>query len=286
MKKIKTSLVLEGGGMRGAYTAGALTWLIENNIEFDNAYGISTGAIHLCNYLMKDTENLFNFSTSYICDKRIIGAKSFGRSGRFVDYDFMFDELLVKQYNYNIEPLKNVKTEGYVGLYELDKGRTEYTSVHDVSIAELKAACTLPLIGKAVEYNGRHLFDGGITEMIPIKQAIDDGCKKHIIITTKPGDFVRKKSKKAIVKLMKAAYPKWPSVYQDYAIRHLNYQKQISLIKSLQEKNEAVYIFPSKNSNVSRLGGSHEELVELFELGKADMEARKAEIFALLGKNA
>ena len=47
----KTGLVLEGGGMRGAYTAGALSWLIDQGIEFDASYGISTGAVHLTNFL-------------------------------------------------------------------------------------------------------------------------------------------------------------------------------------------------------------------------------------------
>ena len=82
MGKNKTALVLEGGGMRGAYTAGALAWLVDNNIEFDNAYGISTGAVHLINYLMKSKDNLYHFSIEGIRDSRLIGLKSLLRCGR------------------------------------------------------------------------------------------------------------------------------------------------------------------------------------------------------------
>ena len=102
MKKYKTSLVLEGGGMRGAYTAGALSWLIDNNIEFDNAYGISTGAVHLCNFLLKDKKNLFDFSTKYITDKNAIGVRSIIRSGHLVDYDYLFNDLMIDKIGFDI----------------------------------------------------------------------------------------------------------------------------------------------------------------------------------------
>ncbi|MBQ1533770.1 MAG: patatin family protein, partial [Erysipelotrichaceae bacterium] len=84
--------------------------------------------------------------------------------------------------------------------------------------------------------------------------------------------------------LMKMTYPQCLNISEDYRIRHLNYQKQISLIMELVDKKEAVYVFPSRSSKVTRLGGSKEELNELFELGRSDMETRKEEIFALLKK--
>lgn len=284
MKKIKTSLVLEGGGMRGAYTAGALSWLIDNGIEFDNAYGISTGAVHLCNFLLKDKTNLFDFSTKYIADDNAIGIKSILRSGHLVDYDYLFNELMIKKVGFDINKLKKIKTEAKIGIYELTSGKTEYHDVQKLDVEELKAACTLPLLGKVAKLGNREMLDGGITDMIPIEQAIKDGCNRHIIITTKPGDFVRKPSNKFVVEVMKLRYKNCPNIGKDYNIRHHNYYIQISSIKNLVEEKKALYIYPSQSSNVSRLGGSQEELAELYELGRKDMEANKKEIFALLGK--
>lgn len=282
MKKLKTSLVLEGGGMRGAYTAGALSWLIDNNIEFDNAYGISTGAVHLCNFLLKDKKNLFDFSTKYITDKNAIGIKSILRCGHLVDYDYLFNELMVDRVGFDINKLKDVKTKAKIGVYELTSGKTEYHDVDSLDIEELKAACTLPLLGKVAKLNDREMLDGGITDMIPIEQAIKDGCDKHIIITTKPGDYIRKPSNKIVVEIMKLRYGNCPNISKDYNIRHHNYYIQISSIKNLVKEGKALYIYPSKTSNVSRLGGSQKELSELYELGRADMEARRDEIFALM----
>lgn len=282
----KTSLVLEGGGMRGAYTAGALSWLIDNGIEFDNAYGISTGAVHLCNFLMNDKKNLFDFAIDYINDKKALFLRAFLRCGHIVDYDYVFNDLLAKKVHYDISPLKNVETDGQVGLYDLNIGKTIYIRVQDLSYDELKASTTLPLIGKIVKVGDRQILDGGITEMIPINKAVEDGCTKHLIITTKPGDYVRKPAKKVIVNLMSAVYKQCPNIGRDYEIRHLNYQRQIETIKDLENSGDAVYVFPSKSSSVSRLGGKREDLISLYELGRSDMEDRREEIFTLLGIDA
>lgn len=284
MNKIKTSLVLEGGGLRGAYTAGALSWLIDQGIEFDHAYGISTGAVWLANYLMKSKENLYDYSVEGITDKRIIGLKALLRCGRIVDYDFLFDHIMIEEKGFDIAPLKKCKTKAYVGLYDLGIGKTEYHPIQEMNIQQLKASTSLPIIGKIVNDGGKELLDGGITDMIPISRSIEDGCNRNLIITTKPGDFERKPAKGAVVQLMKMTYPQCLNISEDYRIRHLNYQKQISLIKELVEKKEAVYVYPSRSSNVTRLGGRKEDLDELFALGRSDMEARKEEIFALLKK--
>ena len=282
MGKKKTSLVLEGGGMRGAYTAGALSWLLDEGIEFDNAYGISTGAVHLCSFLLKNQKYLHDLPIYYIVDKRVIGVIPFLRSGRIVDYFFLFREFLPNEIGFDISGLKDVKTEGKIGLYECELGKTVYKSVQEISMDELHASTSLPLIGKLMEINkDRHIMDGGITEMIPINEAIKDGCTKHLIITTKPASFVRKPAKKAVVDLMYLVYPKWRSIGDDYNVRHLNYNDQISKIKALEENNDAVYVYPSRETNVTRLGGKVEDLEDLFELGRSDMEARRAQILAL-----
>ncbi len=285
MKKIKTSLVLEGGGMRGAYTAGALSWLIDHGIEFDASYGISTGAVHLANFLMKSKENLYDFSVHRIVDPRIVGLRPLLHCGRIVDYDYLFDHILTEECRFDISPLKDCR-EGFIGLYVLSEGKTIYFSTREISMKGLEASTSLPILGVVIKENGLELMDGGITDMIPIRQAIDDGCSRHLIITTKPGNYERKPAKPFVVWLMKMTYPQCENISRDYAIRHLNYQDQIVQIRELEENKEAVYVYPSKKSNVTRLGGSEEELNELYELGYSDMESRKEAIFELLDEDA
>lgn len=276
--KNKVSLVLEGGGMRGAYTAGCLTWLIDNNIEFDAHYGISTGALHLSSYLLKSKEMLHELSTKYIADKSFIGIRSILKTGRIVSYDTMFNEILDKKLHYDFDGLKKINKCAKIGLYDLEKGKTEYHNINEVTSNHLKAACSLPIIGKIVNINNHEYLDGGITEMIPISEAVYDGYEKHLIITTKPAGFTRKPAKGFVVWLMRVLYPECPEISSDYKVRHLNYNKQINQIKDLLNNNKAVYLYPSETVKVSRLSGDPEKLNHLFNLGYKDMEKHADEI--------
>ncbi len=279
----KLSLVLEGGGMRGAYTAGCLSWLIDEGIEFDCAYGISTGAVHLTSFLMKNKDFLFDMSTHYITDKTVVGIIPLFKEGRIVGYDHLFDEILYKTCGFDIANLiGKTTTKAKYGVYDLKLGKTIYLPLKDMDMTTLKAACSLPILGKTVKINGHEYLDGGITKMIPIEEAIDDGCSDHLIITTKPINYVRKPAKPSIVKLMTWTYKNCPQIGKDYKNRHLNYIKQIEIIKKLEETGHALYRYPTKESNVSRLGGSKEELIKLYELGRSDMEESREKIYDLI----
>lgn len=276
----KISLVLEGGGLRGAYTAGCLSWLIDEGIEFDGGYGISTGALHLLTYLNGNKDYLKFFSTEILPAKDTIGVSAFLKEGQIVGYHTMFERIVE---NSDFDPNKNVtKSKAKVGLYDLGEGKTVYIPQEKMNFKLLIAACSLPLLGKVTKENGHEYLDGGISDMIPISEAIKDGHEKHFIIATKPLTFVRKPAKQFVVNLMKLAYKNCPNISRDYKIRHLNYQKQISLIKELVDKGDAIYRYPTGKVKVTRLGGSKEDLIDLYNMGRADMENMREEIYKFL----
>lgn len=278
----KVALVLEGGGMRGAYTAGCLSWLLDEGIEFTNAYGISTGAFHLISFLMKNKDYLYDVSTSYVADKAIVGLRSILRCGRIADYDYMFSKIIEGKLHYDVRNV-HTATAAFVGIYSLNKGCTEYMPIDKMNNDILKAAMTLPIIGKKVAYGDDFLLDGGITEMIPIHPAVNDGCDNFLVITTKPHDFVRKPAKEIIVKLMGLCYPQNDhKIAKEYRVRHQNYNKQIAEIEELVKEGKAYYRYPSVNIPVSRLRGDKEDLRRLYELGREDMENSRDAIYALI----
>lgn len=279
----KLSLVLEGGGMRGAYSAGCLSWLIDEGIEFDCAYGISTGAVHLTSFLMKNKDYLYSTSTKYIADKSVVGIRPFLSEGRIVGYDHLFGDILLKTLGFDIANLiGKTRTKAKYGVYDLKLGKTIYVPLKDMNMTVLKAACSLPIIGKVVKIDDHEYLDGGITKMIPIEEAIEDGCSDHLIITTKPINYIRKPAKPIVVWFMSMVYKKCPQIAKDYKNRHLNYNKQIELIKNLEESGHALYRYPTKECKVSRLGGDKAELIKLYELGRSDMEESREKIYALI----
>ncbi len=282
----KIGLVLEGGGIRGAYTAGAVKWLNDNNITFDYGVGISSGAVYLTLYWQNETKIAYDLATNYSIAPDIVGLQALLKEGHFVAYGRLFNEVLKKQAHMTIQPLLDQKANIEIGCYVLDDGRTEYYGIDqmDDSMQILLGTCALPIASAIVKYRGKNLLDGGITKMIPIERALEQGCTKTLVITTKPKDYVRKPASKIVEFLMKILYRKYPQVAKDYHVRHLNYYHQVEVIQQQVDQGKAIHILPSKNIKVSRYKGDPEKTNQLYELGYQDMEARRQEIMEFLQK--
>jgi len=282
----KLGLVLEGGGMRGAYTAGCLAWMIENGIVTDYGIGISMGALHLCTYFLQDTQMLHKTSVDYMSNKNIIGIRPLLREGRYVGYDYTFEELLKKDLHYDVTPLREKKIDLEMGLYDMEECKTVFFNSQnlDDDLQMIKAACVLPIAGHIQTFKGRQYLDGGITVMIPIERAIEQGCDRNIVIVTKPEGYVRKAAGAFMRWFMKFNYPKHPKMVHDYTHRHENYNRQMGIIADEVSKGKAVLIRPSQTIDVKRFSGDPENLQRLYELGLHDMESRKEEIFKLIGR--
>jgi predicted patatin/cPLA2 family phospholipase len=282
----RIGLVLEGGGVRGAYTAGCLAWLHDNNIHFDYSAGISSGAVYLSCFLMGQPGIAKNMSTKYACDPNMTGFGAMVHCGHYVDYEMIFEKYLRGVEHMSCQPLIDANPDMEVGAYDLDLGKTVWFRPKDMDpeLVLLRATCALPVAAETVEYKGRKLLDGGITKMIPIERAVEQGCTKVMVITTKPADFVRKPASKFIRFMMKRIYKDYPKVEEDYQVRHINYYKQITMIKDMVADNKAILMYPSETVKVNRFKGDEEKCLQLYNLGYADMEKRKDEILAFMKK--
>lgn len=280
----KLGLVLEGGGMRGAYTAGCLAWMIDNQIEVDYGVGISAGAVNLCSYYLKDKNFLYDITVKYMSDKRNVGIVPLLKERRYVGYDYMFDDLMPKQIHYDISPLKNHEYKIEIGIYDMLQSKTIYFGIDEMDddLRMIKAACSLPIAGRIVDYQGKRFLDGGISVMIPLERALEEGCDKTIVIITKPDGYVRKAAGKFMQWLMKFNYRKFPQMVYDYTHRHENYNAQMEKIEKEVEAGRCVLIRPSETIPVKRFSGDPDNLEKLYHLGYADMEKRKAEILSLV----
>ena len=277
-------LVLEGGGVRGAYTAGALAWLSDHDIYFDYSVGISSGAVALCLYLMNDNRSAYMMSCHYAADPSVVGVRALINSGYYVDYKKIFEEYLRDREGVSLQPLIDANPNMEVGVYDLSQGKTVFYGPKDLDpdLVLLRGTCSLPVASAVVEYQGKHLLDGGITKMIPIERAQEKGCTKFMVITTKPADYVRKPSSPIVLAMIRHLYKECPQAARDYEIRHLNYYKQIGIIKELTDEGKAMHIFPSRTIKASRWKADQKDLEALYALGYSDMDSRKEEIYAFL----
>ncbi|MFI3284232.1 MAG: patatin family protein [Erysipelotrichaceae bacterium] len=283
---MKIGLVLEGGGMRGAYTAGVLSWLIDNNIEFDYGVGISAGAVNLCNFFMKNKELLYDIPVKYMPNKKNVGLYPIVKERRYVGYDYMFDDLLKNELKYDTRSLKENKINLEFGIYDLNTCQTDFYNASDLDdeLRMLKASCTLPIAGRIVDYKGHRFLDGGISVMIPIQRSIDQKMDKHFVIVTKPEGYVRKPASEFMRKLMAFNYPNYPKMVEDYTHRHESYNAQMELIENKVQDGSCYLMRPSIDIPVKRFSGDPENLKALYKLGYEDMENQKEEILNFMNK--
>lgn len=277
----KIGLVLEGGGMRGAYTAGVLHWLLENELYFDYVVGISSGALYAGMYVLDKGESLESAAINVAADKRNVGWAPIKDEHTIVGYDFLYREV-TENLDYPLETIDQIKGDIEIGVYDIKAEKTVWKNKQEIAENPeyIKAACTLPIVGRPVKIEGRDYMDGGITTMIPVSRSIEAGCVKHMVVTTKSKEYVRKPQGFFTSTLLKCVYRKYPKLVKDFSNRVNVYYEERKLIDELVSEEKALYMYPTKELGIGRFKGSKEQFSELFDIAHQDCELRKDEIFA------
>ena len=189
-------LVLEGGGTRGAYTAGVLDVLAENNIFFQTIYGVSAGACNAVSYISKQNGRNHRIFTEYACDKRYMSFSSLVRTGSIFGFDFMFGELANELLPFDYGEFFKSSMNIMAGATDCETGKAIFFDKKDMKddLTPLIASSSLPMVTKIVNFKGKHLLDGGVAAPIPIDYAMHDGFVKNVVVLTREKEFFKKKS--------------------------------------------------------------------------------------------
>ena len=100
-------LVLEGGAMRGLYTAGVLDVFLDNNIKVDGIIGVSAGVLFGVNYLSKQKGRGIRYNKKFAKDKRYMGIRSFLTTGNIINKDFDQNINIINDYHYKVKNIIN-----------------------------------------------------------------------------------------------------------------------------------------------------------------------------------
>lgn len=281
---MKTGLVLEGGGLRGAYTAGALAWFLKEGITFDYSVGISSGAQNLANSIGGDADYLETIAVDVAANHLKVGLAPLFKEGQLVGYNHLIDYAFKQLAPLDFTKLRNSKNEAEIGIFDLAAGKTKWIATQDLDedYLYLKAASLIPIAGRKVEIEGQLYADAGAEHMIPINRSVEKGVDRHIVITTKPQDYERSKTgwpTNFMLSLLYRPYTRFRQLIKD---RREIYYEQKSLINDLVKKGEALELYPSKSFNIGRFGGDRDQLKDLFDTGFNDCENRRDEIYSFL----
>ncbi len=270
---INAGLILEGGGMKGIYTAGVLDFFLDKNLSFASYYGVSAGACTLCSFLSGQRGRGRDVMLDYLTDKHYMGFYSLATTGDIFGADMNFN--LVPNYlnPYDYEAFGRHEGKAYAVVTDIESGEAFYKELTDMyeDIDYVRASSALPLVSKNVKIAGHKYLDGGIADSIPIKRSEADGNTKNIVVMTKPEGFRREPEK--ILKLIKARYRNYPKVYELMRDRHIAYNETMDYIEAKAAAGELFLIRPGTDLEIGRLEKDPDKLNVLYEEGYKDAQS-------------
>jgi predicted patatin/cPLA2 family phospholipase len=277
-----TGLVLEGGTLRGLYSAGVMDAFLENGIEFPYIVGVSAGITNATSYVSKQYGRTLDYLQKYRNDPRYMSMKNLITEGAYFGLDFAFNEIPNKLIPFDYDTLHAYKGTLLAGVTNAKTGKMEYMDeLLDTKTWEiLRATCALPGYFPPIKVNGKEYYDGGLCCPIPYAKAFNDGCEKAVIILTNTRDYVRK-LKFSYVAMAELLKNKYPALEMLFLARYRIYNRQIARIKELEEAGKAIVFRP--DYKLSSFEKDTDKMAEVWGMGLAHGRGRIEEVKRILG---
>ena len=281
-------LVLEGGGMRGWYTAGVLAALAEHGIEFPCVYGISAGASNALSYISKqNTREYMREMIRYASDERYMSVSNLQRSGSLFGFDFIFGELFHTLLPFDYKTFFDSPVQLKVGATDLKSGRTVFfdKSQLDEEFTAVRASCSLPFVSNIVSYRGYELLDGGCAMPIPVERSIFDGNEWNVVVLTRDGNYrkgPRPEFPRAVLRVKYSDYPRFVDAMMK---RPETYNNEVDVCRRQETEGKALVIRPQNPIFTSRYEKDPEKLILIYEMGIRDCEASLGSLETFLKKS-
>lgn len=267
---IQAGLVLEGGGMRGVYTAGILDFFMEKELQFSSCYGVSAGAVHLASYMSGQKGRALKISIDYLDDRDYCSPYSLFKTGDLFGVDMCYNRIPNELNIYDYEAFNRYPGKGYAVVTNIETGRPEYIELKDMyhDITAIRASASLPLVSRNVEIGGKQYLDGGMSDSIPIRRSIKDGNQKNVVILTRPYGYRKKPSSQ--MALIRAKYKKYPKLVEDMEKRHIRYNKTLKLVEKEEMEGRAFVFRPEPLVKIDRIEKDPKKLKILYLQGYHD----------------
>jgi len=277
-------LILEGGGMRGAYTAGVLDFFLDNDIEFSRCYGVSAGAGHCCSYVSKQKKRAITVNVSYLENKEYASMHSLITTGDYFGAKFIYKKIPKVLNRFDHETFNSYKGKFYAVATNCITGEPEYLYVKDSrkDMAKVLASSSLPMLSRLIMIDGKPYLDGGVSDSVPLKQSEKDGNVKNIVVLTRNGGYRKKENK--LIGIMKLKYKKYPKLIEAMKRRHIMYNDEMDYIEEQEKQGNIFVIRPTKAIEIDRLEKNKEKLLALYEEGYKDASACSEELMGYLNK--
>lgn len=281
---MKTGLILEGGAMRGMFTAGVIDVMMEAGIVFDGIIGVSAGAAFGCNYKSRQIGRVIRYNTRFCQDKRYGGFRVLLKTGDYYSREFCYEEVPLYHDVFDFDAFENNPMEFHVVCTDVETGKPVYHLYGDrtdYAFEWIRASASMPLVSRIVEIDGAKLLDGGIADSVPVQYFESIGYDRNIVVLTRPEGYRKKKD--SLLPLMKLKYKAYPKLVETMANRHVEYNDTLDYIARREQAGELLVIRPEAPLPVKRTEKDPEKLRQAYEIGRRTVARRIEEIKRYLG---
>ena len=282
----KTGLVLEGGAMRGLFTAGILDVMMENGIEFDGAMGVSAGAVFGCNFKSGQIGRSIRYNMRFCDDPRYCSVQSLIKTGDLYGVQFCYDEIPNKLDPFDAEAYRNNPMPFYAVCTNVETGKAIHKRLDNGDAKDMeyfRASASMPIVSRIVEVDGYKLLDGGITDSIPLSSMERRGYPKNVVVLTQPLVYVKEKS--GMLPLIRVAMRRYPNIIKAMEVRHIRYNKQTDYVREQELAGNAFVIRPPYPLGISRTEDDPAQLRRVYDLGRAEMEKQLTALKEFLARD-
>ncbi len=269
----KWGLAIQGGGIRGAYAAGAVDVLMEKGLYASLCYGTSAGALVGANYTAKEKGRTIEIMLKAMHDPRFVSFAHFLKKGNFFNFPWLFQDAKAI-FPFNDEAFYNSETDFYaVSTNCLDGSPTYWNKKDEHFYDGLAASCSLPMFTKKpIMVNGLPCLDGGIVERIPYHKMLEDGVSKIVVICTRPRGFRYGDIGSIEKTIVKDRYKKYPKFVECELKNHELFNEHMEELERLEEEGRVIVVWPSKSTDISFFERRGSKICPLYELGRKDCE--------------
>ena len=267
---MKTGLIMEGGAMRGMFTAGVLDVLMENGLVTDGAIGVSAGAVFGCNYKSHQIGRVIRYNTEYCNDKRYASFKNLVKTGNLYSEQFCYHEVPEKLNPFDEAAFAASPMDFFVVCTDVKTGEPIYHKCRKGDAEDVRwmeASASMPLAAKIVKIGHYGLLDGGVADSIPVRFFESIGYKRNLIILTQPKGYIKKKNK--FLPAIRAKYFRYPAFVEAVADRHERYNETLNYISMLEQAGKDYVIRPPIPLEIGAMERDPAQLRRVYETGRA-----------------
>lgn len=268
-------LILEGGAMRGMFTAGVLDEWMENGIIFDGLCGVSAGAVFGCNYKSRQIGRTLRYNLRYCNDPRYCSFRSLITTGDLYGSDFCYRELPQKLDIFDECSFRENPMEYHVVCTDADTGKAIYKQLSRTDgdgIKWMQASASMPLVSRAVKIGDGAYLDGGIADSVPLKYFESIGYDKNVVVLTRPKHYRKKTSR--LFPLLRPAFRRYPAIYKAMKTRGKMYNDTMEYLEQKEELGEIFVVRPPKAIDVNRTEHDPQKLQAAYDMGRKEGKVR------------